>query len=169
MGMPHASDAAETSRPPELFDPKHPAPVTRHRRRRRIALSVIGGLLTVVLVVIVIGAVTPWPSALLIRSVFEKGGAATVAEMTPYVPEVSLRERIDVAYADGGASHTLTVYTIAPEGKALPTVFWIHGGAWISGSDTNVAPYLKILAAKGYTTIGVNYTLGPEATYPTAV
>lgn len=122
-----------------------------------------------VLVAVVIGSVTPWPSAMLIRSVFEKGGAATVAEMTPYVPDVPLREQTDIAYADGGASHTLSVYTTAPEGGALPTVFWIHGGAWISGSDTNVAPYLKILAAEGYTTIGVNYTLGPEGVYPAAV
>src|SRR5690606_861577 len=49
------------------------------------------------------------------------------------------------------------------------TIVWIHGGAWISGSTGNVDPYLKILAAEGYTTVALGYGLGPEATYPTAV
>jgi len=51
----------------------------------------------------------------------------------------------------------------------LPTVVWIHGGAWISGDKENVDPYLRILASHGYTTISVNYTIAPEAIYPTAV
>ena len=145
------------------------APRRAHRRHRWIwvtAAAVVG----VVLVVTAIGWITPWPSAMLIRAVFTQGGDATVAEMQPHVPDdPQLREVRDVAYGDDSGVTTLDVFTQAAEGERRPTVVWIHGGAWISGSTGDVEPYLRILAAHGYTTIGVGYGLGPEETYPTAV
>ncbi|MCP2636302.1 alpha/beta hydrolase [Microbacterium sp. HD4P20] len=139
-------------------------------RRHRGLLIALGALLFLVLVVVAVTSVTPWPSAMLIRSVFERGGAATAAEMEKHVPEnASLREETDITYADDQTGLTLDMYTTAAEGEALPTVVWIHGGAWISGSSADVDPYMRILADAGYTAIAVNYTLGPEAAYPTAV
>lgn len=140
----------------------------KHRRHRGLRITVVS-ILGVLLVVTLVGAITPWPSAMLIRAVFEKGGDATVAEMEPYVPDAPLREITDVAYADDAPTTTLDVFTEAAEGEHRPTIVWIHGGAWISGSTGNVDPYLKILAAEGYTTVALGYGLGPEATYPTAV
>ena len=143
--------------------------VRSRRRRLRVLLWIGVPVVAVLTAVAIVTSVTPWPSAMLIRGVFERGGAATVAEMEPYVPDTPLREQLDVAYAPGGADTTMDVFTTAPAGKVSPTVVWVHGGAWISGSKENVAPYLRILAAEGYTTIGVNYTLGPEGAYPVAV
>ncbi|UOD81276.1 alpha/beta hydrolase [Paenarthrobacter ureafaciens] len=119
-----------------------------------------------VLVVLLALSATPWPSAMVIRGVFERGAQDTVAEMTPYVPQAGLQTRANVVYRPG-----LSFDAFSPEGAAggLPTIVWIHGGAWISGTQANVEPYLRILAAEGYTTIGVGYTIAPEATYPTAV
>jgi acetyl esterase/lipase len=148
-----------------------PAEHVRPRHRVRRALSAVGlSLLAVILLVALVGSLTPWPSAMLIRSVFERGGAATAEEMERHQPAEAVGERLGLPYADdGGANTTFDVFTNAGEGEALPTVVWIHGGAWISGSSSNVAPYLRILAAEGYTAVGLNYTLGPEGTYPTAV
>lgn len=143
--------------------------VSRPKRRHRGLWITLGSILAVLLIGGVITSLTPWPSAMLIRAVFERGGDAAVAEMTPYVPDVALRETRGLAYSDAADSPTLDVFTPAAETEALPTVVWIHGGAWISGSKENVEPYLRILAARGYTTIGVDYGLGPESTYPTAV
>lgn len=151
------------------------SPVTEPRRagRRhrwpRVLLWIGIPIIAILIVVAIVTSLTPWPSAMLIRSVFERGGAATVAEMKPYVPDTELREHLDVAYAAGGADTTLDVFTSAAVGEVLPTVVWVHGGAWISGSKENVAPYLRILANEGYTTIGVNYTVGPEGAYPIAI
>jgi acetyl esterase/lipase len=86
--------------------------------------------------------------------------------MTPYAPVAGLQEQHGV---DAGGGATLDVFTPAAAGDVLPTVVWIHGGAWISGAAANVDPYLRILAEQGYTTIGIDYSVGPEATYPTAV
>lgn len=135
-------------------------------RRTKIA---VGAGVASVAVAALMGSLTPWPSALLIRAVFTKGGDETAAEMEKHVPDTALTEQLDVAYGDAGADTTMDVFTPASATGPLPTVIWIHGGAWISGVKENVDPYLRILAAEGYTTIGVNYTIGPEGVYPLAV
>src|SRR5690606_19839264 len=120
-------------------------------------------------VVVTVGSITPWPSAMLIRAVFTQGGEATAAEMKKHVPDTALTETLDISYGDDGVDTTMDVFSPASADGPLPTVVWIHGGAWISGSKEDVVPYMRILAADGYTTIAVNYTLGPEGYYPKAV
>ncbi len=144
----------------------HPKKVRRPWHRTKIVLGI---LFAIIAVIAIIGSISPWPSAMIIRSVFTKGGDETAAEMDKHVPDTKLTEQLDVAYADGGADTTMDVFTPASASGPLPTVVWIHGGAWISGSKENVDPYLRILAAEGYTTIALNYTIGPEGVYPTAV
>jgi acetyl esterase/lipase len=143
----------------------------RLSRRGRRAVAVLSALLAVGLVISIITSASPWASSMLIRAVFEKGGQDTVEEMLPYVPPSGIAETLDVQYGDGtaGAATTLDAFRPDSANGPLPTVVWIHGGAWISGDKSNVAPYLKILAAQGYTTIGLNYSVGPESIYPTAV
>jgi acetyl esterase/lipase len=142
---------------------------TVRRHRHRGLLITLGVVLFVVLAGVVVTSVTPWPSAMLIRAVFEQGGHATAAEMDRHVPDTPVRATTGIPYREGDESLTLDVFTTADDGEVRPTVFWIHGGAWISGSSADVDPYLRILADAGYTAVAVNYTLGPEATYPTAV
>ena len=129
------------------------------------SIAVIGFLITWVL------TLTPWPSAMAIRAVFEQGGTATAAEMDEHVPDVALTEQLGVPVDGEAADAGMTFDVFSPEDgdEPLPTVVWVHGGAWISGDSTNVDPYLRILAAEGYTTVGLNYTLGPEGVYPLAV
>ncbi|TQL47878.1 acetyl esterase/lipase [Homoserinimonas aerilata] len=136
----------------------------RYTRGQKVFLGVAG---TIALVAIILAS-SQWPSALLIRSVFELGGTATMKEMLPYIPDSGVSERLDLAYADAGPNTTFDVFTPDSGTEPLATIVWIHGGAWISGSKEDVAPYLRILASHGYTTVGVNYPLGPETQYPQA-
>lgn len=145
-----------------------PVPPLLSRSARR-AVSVTALVLLIVLILSSLASASPWPSALLIRSVFEKGADETVAEMKPFVPTSGIEARTGLRYAAGSADTTFDVFRPSGSEAPLPTVVWIHGGAWISGVSDNVDPYLRILAADGFTTVGVNYTVGPEATYPTAV
>ena len=89
--------------------------------------------------------------------------------MVPYAPTRGIDAKLDVPYGDGGIDTTLDVFS--PEGTAgpLPTVVWIHGGAWISGHKEDVNPYAEIIASHGYITVSVNYTVAPEQKYPVAV
>ncbi|MET4541518.1 acetyl esterase/lipase [Arthrobacter bambusae] len=141
-------------------------PRSRRPRPRSSRLKKLDVAILLVLIVLLALSATPWPSAMLIRSVFERGAQATIDEMTPYVPDTPLQSQSGVVYKPGS-----TFDVFSPEGTTapLPTVVWIHGGAWISGAQRDVIPYLRIIAAEGYTTIGMSYPIAPEATYPTAV
>lgn len=137
--------------------------------RARRAAGIIGGALAAAGVAAGLARSTPWPSALAIRRVFEKGAAETVAEMEPFVPTGGVTARTGLRYAPGSPDTTFDLFRPEGENGPLPAVVWIHGGAWISGASKDVEPYLRILASHGYATVGLNYTLGPEASYPTAV
>lgn len=144
----------------------HPKKARRPWRRTRVAVGIAVALVAVVAAIV---SISPWPSAMIIRAVFTKGGDETAAEMDKHVPDTKLTERLDVSYGDAGADTTMDVFRPASATGPLPTIVWIHGGAWISGAKENVDPYLRILAGEGYTAIAVNYTIGPEGVYPLAV
>jgi acetyl esterase/lipase len=134
-------------------------------RRWRTVITIVIALATIVSIVT---SVTPWPSALLIRAVFEQGGTATAEEMGRHLPDVEFDEQLDQRPDDGTGSGFDVIRTAESEGPQ-PTIVWIHGGAWISGEKDNVDNYLRILAAEGYTTVSLDYTVAPEAVYPTAI
>lgn len=136
--------------------------------RARRAIGIVGGALAVVAGTITALRATPWPSALLIRRVFTKGARETVAEMLPFVP-VGVTARTGVPVGRAASGLTFDVFRPSSAAGPLPTVVWVHGGAWLSGSSWDVEPYLRMLAAEGFTAVGLNYTLAPEAAYPTAI
>ncbi len=132
----------------------------------RILKWTLGTLAVLAVAGFVAFKVSAWPGAMVIRFVFQQGGASLVAGMEPHVPP-GVRASTDIVYAAGEDS-VLDIYV--PEGTAadarLPVIFWTHGGGFVAGDKADVAPYLKILAAKGYVAVGINYTRAPEASYP---
>jgi acetyl esterase/lipase len=109
-----------------------------------------------------------WPMALRWRYAWDQGGLATARALERHVP-AGVASELNLQYEPGNSNAYLDVFY--PSGlrnsdKVLPTIIWVHGGSWISGSKDYVASYLKILAARGFTTVGIDYTLAPRATYP---
>jgi acetyl esterase/lipase len=130
-------------------------------------VAILAGLVVVMLVTF---TASPWPGALLIRSVFENGAAKVKISLEAHTPH-GVTRIANQHYSPGDAAAMLDVYY--PEGiaagTALPVIMWTHGGAWISGSKDDDIPYFEILASKGYTVVAPNYSVGPEEKYPTAV
>jgi acetyl esterase/lipase len=113
---------------------------------------------------------SPWPAALLIRAVFYRGARQTAALMRPHVPADGVTEHRGLRCPDGsGGSKRLDLFVPADAKTPVPLVVWIHGGAWLSGSRHDVEPYLRILASRGFAAAGVDYTVSPRGTYPSAV
>src|SRR6476469_1767395 len=110
---------------------------------------------------------TPWPSALVIRAVFDRGAARSSAALARHVPG-DLVEIVDEAYDIASPDGRLDVFRPRRDGP-LPTVVWVHGGAFVSGSKSDVSNYLRVLAGRGLTTIGVDYSIAPGSRYPTPV
>ena len=61
-----------------------------------------------------------------------------------------------------GSVSTTKYQSIGPQ----PTIVWIHGGGWISGSKEHARGYFKLLAAQGYNVVSVQYQFAPQAIYP---
>lgn len=51
----------------------------------------------------------------------------------------------------------------------VPTILWIHGGAFVAGDKTEVENYMIVLANEGYAIINMNYALGYETHYPAPI
>lgn len=89
---------------------------------------------------------------------------------TPVASTVTypVESRLDVAYGDN-PSETLDL--IAPSGtyETAPLIVWVHGGAFIGGDKQYVQEYMTMLAHHGYAVASINYSLAPDARYPTPV
>ncbi|WP_312179098.1 alpha/beta hydrolase [Arthrobacter sp.] len=93
-----------------------------------------------------------------------------LSTLRKHVPAGGVRSHLGLPYLGKAKRPRLDVFLPENAGDhPLPVVVWVHGGAWISGSKDNVAPYLEILAAHGYAVVGVGYSISPEANYPQAV
>ncbi|RUL63244.1 alpha/beta hydrolase [Dyella dinghuensis] len=134
-------------------------------------------VLAVLLITIVIAAAalfvafkcSPWPSVLLIRREFSRSGIESDAALSHRVPP-GIRTQAAIQYDPSDPSALLDIYRPAAlDGRALPVVFWIHGGGYIAGSRTEMANYARILAAGGYAVVAVDYPLAPEHPYPVPV
>lgn len=137
--------------------------------KRKAFLWPVGSIIGLILIVALAFRISPWPGAMLIRAVFENSAEKVRVAMEKHAPSKPIAAITDQQYREGDKDALLDVYY--PEGTTdkLPVVIWTHGGAWISGSKDQDTPYFKLLAAEGYTVIGLNYSRGPEKQYPTAI
>lgn len=151
---------------------KKPTLTTQHPKRHRLlkwGIAIVVLLLICVIAAVIAFRTSPWPGALIIRYEFDKGGKKTSQKLEKYVPSGVATVKNE-QYKPGDKDAYLDVYY--PENskdtdKTLPTVVWVHGGAWVSGSKENVGNYLKIIASHGYAAVAINYTIAPEKHYPT--
>jgi acetyl esterase len=113
---------------------------------------------------------SPWPSALLLRIPFDRQARTLSRALAAHVSS-DLVEWIDERYDTGGRRTYLDVFHPAgsPPDQPLPTVVWVHGGAWVSGNKDLIANYLRVLAGRGFTAVGVGYAIAPGGRYPAPV
>ena len=96
----------------------------------------------------------------------ERRSASTALGRTPAVPEGAVAHQ-DLAYvADGHERHRLDLY-LPKEGKNLPLIINIHGGAFRMGSKEAGVP-LEYLA-RGYAVASINYRLSQHAIFPAQI
>lgn len=115
---------------------------------------------------------SPWPGALVVRTVFNKGGGETLAAMEKKLPDYPVTVIKDQQYRLHDKAAKMDVYmpkSVSDNDPPLPLVIWTHGGAWLSGDKKDSAPYYERLASQGYIVASVNYSLAPDKSYPTAL
>jgi acetyl esterase len=142
-----------------------------HKERKilRWGVGIVATIMGLVVLMYLATVVSPWPGSMLIRYEFNKGGQKTSDALEKYVPS-GVSSVLNQQYANGKDTKLDAYYpSSTAANKALPTVVWVHGGAWVSGSKETVANYLKIVASHGYTVVGIDYSIAPEKHYPTPV
>lgn len=114
---------------------------------------------------------SPYPSVWVIRYAFNKEAVRVNNELEKHVPE-GIETISHVHYDENDPDAFLDAYFHPDSVKAkgiLPVIVWTHGGGLISGDKSQMSNYCKLLASKGYVVIAIDYTLAPEAKYPTPV
>lgn len=143
----------------------------QHFYQKKRFLWSLGIVIGFVLAIALAFRLSPWPGALIIRTVFNKGGNSTLAAMQQALPDYPVQLTKDIKY---GTEKTMTLDVYRPKqvvstDAKLPVVIWTHGGAWLSGNKAAAGPYYERLADQGYIVVSVGYSLAPGATYPTPI
>jgi acetyl esterase/lipase len=105
---------------------------------------------------------------LLIRYTFDKGGAEAAASISHLVP-TDVSTQLGQSYAPDDPDALFDVFAPVHMQAALPAVVWVHGGGFVAGTRSDLSGYLKILAARGFVTVAIDYSLAPSARFPTPV
>jgi acetyl esterase/lipase len=125
------------------------------------------GLSAVLAAVVVAFLVSPWPSVYVIRAIFDKGAAEASDKLAKHVPPAIRTDTVQYDPSDSEAVLDLHRPTTVKPGS--PLIVWIHGGGFVSGRRSDLTNYAKVLAGQGFVVANVDYTIAPEATYPTPI
>jgi acetyl esterase len=115
--------------------------------------------------------VSPWPMALKKRYSWDRSGLEMNRALERFVPN-NVVAKLNLQYDAGDREARLDVFfpsAVERTDQVLPVIVWVHGGSWIAGGKDYIANYLRILAARGFVTVGVDYALAPARTYPNPV
>lgn len=132
-------------------------------------IRIILGLVAVVAALwLTVSYITPQPAIWAIRALFDSGSDAASAKLLPKVPS-NVETLAAIRYDPADPDALLDIFRPKAASGARPAIVWVHGGGFVSGNRHIVAEYLKILAAQGFVTITVDYTIAPDARYPTPI
>jgi acetyl esterase/lipase len=132
-------------------------------------IRIILGLVAVVAALwLTVSYITPQPAIWAIRALFDSGSDAASAKLLPKVPS-NVETLAAIRYDPADPDALLDIFRPKAASGARPAIVWVHGGGFVSGNRHIVAEYLKILAGQGFVTITVDYTIAPDARYPTPI
>ena len=72
----------------------------------------------------------------------------------------------DLDYPSSDKKNKYDIYLPKDVEEDLPTIVWVHGGAFVAGSKDGIENYAIMLANEGYAVVGVDYEWAPEIKYP---
>ncbi len=146
-------------------------PAKRKPKFFRILVWVFSIIIIIAITIYITFLVSPWPSVLLIRHSFKKEGTSVNEKLAKYVP-AGIDSRFDVQYDNTSRDAKLDLdYAGYPvnTNTRLPLIIWAHGGGFVAGDQTELDPFCKILASKGFIVAAADYSIAPGAHYPVPV
>lgn len=129
--------------------------------------KVLIGLFVVVATFAAAFLLSPWPSVLVIRAIFDSGAAEASAKLEKHLPRSIQTETRQ--YDPKDADAFMDIHRPKRVLTGAPTVVWVHGGGFVSGRRSDVTNYTKILAGQGFIVVNIDYTIAPDKKYPMPV
>ena len=123
-----------------------------------VLIALFGGLVLYI-------TCSPQPAVWLLRNQF--GDAAEIQNVDNY-EEIKNNVTIhkDLVYPSADERNTYDIYLPKTVDEDLPTIVWVHGGAFVAGTKDGIENYAVMLANEGYAVVGVDYQWAPEIQYP---
>ncbi len=91
--------------------------------------------------------------------------AAVWAAARPLCRLASRQSETSPTSTNGQRNQVLDLYLPEqPSDKPLPLMIWIHGGAWMGGSQAN--PPVLYLVSKGFAVASIQYRFSSDAIWP---
>lgn len=122
----------------------------------------------ILLIVILLGVIfivfTPYPSALIVKKLFE-GGVAVKPDDYDNIQRQTVHYE-NLTYESSFSENRLDVISPKDCDEPLPVILWVHGGAYVAGDKSDITEYAVQLAAHGYHIVNMNYALAPKGRYP---
>jgi acetyl esterase/lipase len=75
----------------------------------------------------------------------------------------------NIQYGEAAGSKLLLDAYVPKGNGPFPAVMVVHGGAWISGSKSQLSFYARALAKRGYACFSINYRLAPKHKSPAQI
>lgn len=111
---------------------------------------------------------SPYPTVWLTRYIFSKSSYTSHKDLDVVRENIEIIQ--DVNYPSNYSNNTLDIiYPKNASDETFPVIFWIHGGAFISGDKSDVTNYMIMLANEGFVIVNINYTLAPKFKYPAPI
>ncbi|MFO1514120.1 MAG: alpha/beta hydrolase [Verrucomicrobiota bacterium] len=95
-----------------------------------------------------------------------RGGAGGFDFGRPAPLPAGVKAERNIAYVENGhRNQVLDIFLPEqPSDKPLPLMIWIHGGAWLGGSQSS--PPVVYLVAKGFAVASIQYRMSGDAIWP---
>ena len=121
-------------------------------------------LLGFILLIVVLVVFTPYPSAALVKKIFEGGVAVKPNDYDDIFHKTVHYENL--LYESHFAENQLDIISPKDRNELLPIILWVHGGAFVAGDKSDITEYAVQIAANGYHVVNMNYALAPKGRYP---
>ncbi len=131
----------------------------------KTAIAILCALFAIVGGAAVYVACSPQPAVWLLRNQF--GDVAEIQNVDNY-NEIKNNVTIykNLIYPSDDERNTYDIYLPKSADENLPTIVWVHGGAFVAGTKDGIENYAVMLANEGYVLVGVDYQWAPEIQYP---
>ena len=133
------------------------------KRILKILLWGAGIIISLAIVFVILVNITPIPTSLVIRKIFDKSPATKPSNYENFYNKVHVVKNLE--YPSKYKDNKADLY-LPKTGDSFPIIIWVHGGGFVGGDKTDTKEYATMLSSYGYAVLSINYQRAPELNYP---